>query len=248
MIAQALETLFSFVKAGVDAQKNQEVGEFVDSAGRQHLLHGATLRLNPPAGYPTIHLRTLAGLVEAFKAKLSTVQQGEVFVRCDVDQVQVLGNPVEKWGGRPIYIQADFEKPSSFQFSAWLAPEAFQIEVQSKIIGSFDRERLLKLVANITSGPVKTATDDGISQEVTVKAGVTLLGAAAIKNPFSLQPYRTFAEISQPASDFIVRVREVNGQVQIALFEADGGQWRQKAREDVGAYLHKELPAAIVIA
>jgi hypothetical protein len=65
-----------------------------------------------------------------------------------------------------------------------------------------------------------------------------------------LSPYRTFREIEQPRSEFLLRVRSGSseGVVNAALFEADGGAWRHTAMTSIAEYIKKELPEIKVIA
>ena len=55
-----------------------------------------------------------------------------------------------------------------------------------------------------------------------------------------LKPYRTFTEVEQPESDFIFRMKDM-GSVCCALFEADGGAWRNVAMHNIKAYLQEQL-------
>lgn len=52
-----------------------------------------------------------------------------------------------------------------------------------------------------------------------------------------LSPYRTFREIEQPESLFLLRMkRERGGVPYVALFEADGGQWKHDAITKIKMY------------
>ena len=53
-----------------------------------------------------------------------------------------------------------------------------------------------------------------------------------------LKPFRTFLEVAQPESEFILRV---NDKGNIGLFEADGGVWKLEAKRNIAAYFEKEL-------
>lgn len=57
-----------------------------------------------------------------------------------------------------------------------------------------------------------------------------------------LRPYRTFQEVEQPESEFLLRLDEEGN---IGLFEADGGMWKLTARQTVKAFLEKELSGLI---
>ena len=86
-------------------------------------------------------------------------------------------------------------------------------------------------------------SDDGISQRVTVRDGVVRVNDVVIKNPVYLRPFRTFCEIDQPESPFILRIKNSDGKgvPEIALYEADGGLWKHRAIQGIQAYLDKAL-------
>lgn len=53
-----------------------------------------------------------------------------------------------------------------------------------------------------------------------------------------LAPYRTFLEVEQPESQFIFRMKDgPRG----AIFEADGGAWRNQAIVNIREYLKEQL-------
>lgn len=59
----------------------------------------------------------------------------------------------------------------------------------------------------------------------------------------TLKPYRTFREMDQPESPFVLRVWKDNEGVRLAVFEADGGAWKIKARENAAARLREKFGA-----
>lgn len=97
---------------------------------------------------------------------------------------------------------------------------------------------MLKVTGNIKEEVVKNVGDDGVSQSVVMKSGIASVTEAIVPNIVQLAPYRTFTEIDQPTSDFVFRMRTG---VEVALYEADGGAWRNKAMQDIKTYLQSEL-------
>lgn len=79
--------------------------------------------------------------------------------------------------------------------------------------------------------------DNGITQQVKVQTGIQLAGMENIRPIVRLEPYRTFPEIDQPESDFLLRVKDD----QVGIFEADGGMWKLYAKTLIKAYLENEL-------
>lgn len=87
-----------------------------------------------------------------------------------------------------------------------------------------------------------TFTDDGISQQVVMKTGVTKKENAIIPNPVRLIPYRTFLEVEQPESEFVFRITEGRGGAPaFKLVSADGGRWEAVAVDNVKSYLMDAL-------
>lgn len=139
-------------------------------------------------------------------------------------------------------------------FGKWMSAEQFIIELQAKfaefvmenedgslVVTFGDRAALLKCVGNVRSDVVRTHGDDGISQKVEVKQGITMVGEAIVPNPVTLAPFRTFPEIDQVESEFIFRMREGRDGIEMALFEADGGAWQQETIQRIKNYFIKKL-------
>ena len=59
-----------------------------------------------------------------------------------------------------------------------------------------------------------------------------------IRPVVKLRPYRTFLEVEQPESDFLIRIREGG---EIGFFEADGGAWKLFARSIIKSKLEDLL-------
>lgn len=84
--------------------------------------------------------------------------------------------------------------------------------------------------------------DNGMTQTVQVKKGIALAAREQVRPIVNLRPYRTFLEVEQPESAFLIRVREG---MQVGIIEADGGMWKIEARRNIAAYLEKELKELI---
>lgn len=99
-----------------------------------------------------------------------------------------------------------------------------------------------KVASNIVSTQEATFSDDGISQQVVMKTGVTKKENAIIPNPVRLIPYRTFLEVEQPESEFVFRITEGRGGAPaFKLVSADGGRWEAVAVDNVKSYLMDAL-------
>ena len=75
-----------------------------------------------------------------------------------------------------------------------------------------------------------------------------LFRSVKVPSPVILEPYRTFREIAQPESPYIVRVKSNEGKPpSVALFECEGEQWRLRAVDAIKSYLEKSLPDGTII-
>ncbi len=139
----------------------------------------------------------------------------------------------------------------TFPFGQFMPQEEFIIKLHSlfekKEGDDFDYVALM--VAKIVQADTADTDDDGITQHVTVKRGISgaLKEKGEIKPIVRLSPYRTFREIAQPESQFLLRIKTSdNGAVQAALFEADGGAWRNEARLRIAAYLKEHIKVSVI--
>ncbi|MGF9907297.1 hypothetical protein [Brevibacillus porteri] len=123
-------------------------------------------------------------------------------------------------------------------FGQFLNAEPFNILLQSCFVPNEARSVVLKVIGNIKEETVSNIGDDGVSQQVTAKTGVTTVENIVVPNPVSLKPFRTFVEIEQPESEFVFRMKSGPS---AALFEADGGAWKLTAIARISEYLQGAL-------
>src|SRR6266849_6465692 len=116
--------------------------------------------------------------------------------------------------------------------------ESFNIALQTVFEDTSERKELLLVVGTVRDEEVQTSTDDCISQSVVAQARLVAAARTPVPNPVRLMPYRTFREVSQPESLFVVRMKRQDGaKPLVALFEADGGKWKLEAIDNIRAYL-----------
>lgn len=127
-----------------------------------------------------------------------------------------------------------------FGFGQFYDPDEFNIALQSRFVQGADTEYLLRIAGNVRNEAVKTVSDDGVSQQVTLKNGIASISSEVLKNRVHLAPFRTFTETDQPESEFIFRMMDGP---RMGLFEADGGAWKQEAVEKIYQYLLREISA-----
>lgn len=119
-----------------------------------------------------------------------------------------------------------------------MSQEQAVVELQSLYAVTEDRDYLLALLSRIDVNQGVSSVDNGISQEVSVRTGAVLKEQQTVQPIVHLQPYRTFLEVEQPASDFLLRLDKEGHP---ALYEADGGAWKLEAKRSIAAYLAEKL-------
>ena len=97
---------------------------------------------------------------------------------------------------------------------------------------------LLDLLSRMSKDSGVTTRDNGVSQEVEARQGVSLKALVQVKPRVALRPFRTFLEVEQPASEFLLRLDDDGN---VGLFEADGGMWQQTAKASIAAYFEDKL-------
>lgn len=198
------------------------------------------IKHNPKA--EPIKMNTLSSLIEYLKVGVD-IPNRLMFVHIQSPTRVSVYSALDKERDREYLVEVNAQLPT-FNFDRFIDHEEFCINLQSKFLDTPDRALLLKFAGTVEAGSIAEYGDDGVSQKATVKTGITSKGDALIPSPVSLIPYRTFVEVEQPESSFIFRMKQdqyKNGGVQCALFEADGGAWKNAAMHSIKEYLQTTL-------
>lgn len=219
----------------------------IEIDGRAYVNHQAVSIKTPLPESVKLHsLRSLRDLV-----LLNGTPAEDVIHIVSPKEVRWLERYTDSWEQRAVHaIATTALHAEGFTFGQYLCAEEFLVALLAKFEPTADREEVLKIVGNMASENSISVEDDGVTQKVAQKAGIVLRSSSAIKNPVRLAPFRTFREITQPKSEFILRVRQAHGDAkpQPALFEADGGAWQLAAMEGIADFLRAGLPGFTVLA
>lgn len=173
-------------------------------------------------------------------------EEGIVYVR-SYEEVQVVGPLVANDNRRHVFLRAVAEP--AYGDSAWRPGQFYDLEptiiaLQTRFAETATRDTLLRLLSNVRDEAVRIDEDSGFFQKVTVRKGAALATEATVKNPFPLKPFRTFREVEQPESLFVVRFKSGGeDDMKVALFEADGGAWKQTAIQTIASFLRENVGA-----
>lgn len=121
-------------------------------------------------------------------------------------------------------------------------PTADQLKALEDVLGAsrtelYDSEDL-DLLSRMSKDSGVTTRDNGVSQEVEARQGVSLKALVQVKPRVALRPFRTFLKVEQPVSEFLLRLDDDGN---VGLFEADGGMWQQTAKASIAAYFEDKL-------
>jgi len=229
------------------AKPAQIEGFIVSPNGWQATDPAALVKPGPKAAALTVS--TLGALKHYLVANRDTLDLSRLIVHVEGPaKVSVLGPLRERSRDREVYLTAAALDLSDGFIGVFMAVEQFIIGLQTRFTNSEERRHLQQIVGTIKQEDVSTSTDDGITQSVVASAGVVKVQAVPLPNPALLHPYRTFREVPQPTSPFLLRARGgAAGLPMLALFEADGGAWRLEATENVSSWLISNLPADVAV-
>ncbi len=133
-------------------------------------------------------------------------------------------------------------------FNRYIFNEEMIIQLLTCFDDTPNRNNLIKLLSTLSQDQKITFEDDGFTQKVTAKEGVSLQTEVVISPLVKLVPQRTFFEVKQPEQMFLIRV-DKRGQV--ALFDAAGGSWKALCQASIIEYLkaqfEKEIEDKLII-
>ena len=138
---------------------------------------------------------------------------------------------------RQVYYEAKATDIPGWSEKVQLGFEEAQIALRTRFQETNDTIYAMKLLSDICCGAKVVYNDNGIATTVTTQKGVALQSNEQIRPIITLKPYRTFQEVEQPESIFLIRVNERG----ITFTEADGGMWKLAARQTVKKFLEEQL-------
>ena len=186
----------------------------------------------------SIGLSSLDAMI-AFVKTEALYSEDRVFITIpDVMTVKCFTTPREdlRWNRKYLYTAKATDVPGWSEKTTLSFEEAL-IALRTRFQPATDTDYALRLLSNITTGGKVTYNDNGVATSIITKRGIDLQNNEAIKPIIKLRPYRTFQEIEQPESQFLIRINERG----ITFMEADGGMWKLEARKTIKKYLEAAL-------
>lgn len=186
----------------------------------------------------SLSVNTLTALVDYIKGKPEELRETSILHVVSPTRVSLYSGLIDE--RKRESLMAAEAIVNEFAFDNYYDQERFLIELQSNFLQTEDLLTIMQVSGNIKSGTTANYSDDGVSQKTTIKAGVEL-SDVIVPNPVKLRPYRTFAEIEQPESSYIFRIKDNDRGPAFKLVEADGGLWKNVVMKKIKDYLEYEL-------
>lgn len=241
-LADAINTLAELGKKAAEPT-------FQKAEGRTFLVTGSDYTEIEPIELPKpekVITRSLDALVALIKTEAaSQFTDLPLYISCgSASTVEVFTKPnpeddLHRW--QPYHATAS-DLPPLVEDVRWSFDEAM-IKLRSMFQRAPEGEKndvdyILDLLSHMSFGQSVKSDDNGITQTVQVRKGVSFVENKAVRPIVTLAPYRTFQEVEQPESEFVFRVYDDRS---ISLTAADGGMWKLAARDAVKRYLETAL-------
>ena len=261
MLAELLNAVINLARQNQDPLVVAEDGRAApgeENAEDMRLYATRGMKEIKPPRDPKYTLTTLEGLVAFIKDgpdgmlesptpndDLSPVQPLVIHVRTPtlVELDTAIKGP---WRERDTLVTCQPVGLPNITLERFMDPESFLIMLMTAFKDGGDRAEVVKLVGTLETEAITNLSDDGFTQKATARTGVAHVGQASVKNPITLLPFRTFAEVDQPASQYVIRLKGGGDKnlPHVALFPICDGKWQAKALANVKADLEKRLKEA----
>ena len=220
-------------------KKTQPLITEVDDSTFRITSDGDVKEILPTIFHPdTLPLNSLDSLIKMVKTEASE-QDAPLYITIpDHMTVRCFGQPdaAERYH-RQFYYEANATDVPGWAEKNTLGFEEAQIALRTRFQETPDTLYAMKLVSDISLGAKVIYNDNGIATTITTQKGVALQTNEQIRPLVKLRPYRTFQEVEQPESIFLIRVSDRG----ISFIEADGGMWKLAARETIKTFLEERL-------
>ena len=199
----------------------------------------------------SIKVHSLSGIIDYLVDNIDNLANEKLFIQV-VNHLNVIvySNIHGPSNERHAIIKAEFSEYEPFRFDEFIEQENFIVQCKSMFETTPDMEAIIKYTAKIDTEATIRTEDDGITQNINIKKGVSGVKTERgnIPSLVKLKPFRTFPEVEQPESNFLFRIKNIEEKVYCSLFKADGGAWKNVARQNIRKYFDNNLKDTSVIA
>lgn len=197
-----------------------------------------------------IKVKSLSGIVDYLSDNVDSLDLDKLIIHIvNHQEVRVYTDVHGPKNERHTVIKAELDGLEPFRFGDYMGQEKFIIKCKSMFETTPDMEAIIRYTAKIDTEARVITEDDGITQNVNIKKGTSGVKTERENIPslVKLKPFRTFTEVDQPVSEFLFRMDSGDGSARCALFDADGGAWKNEARQNIKKFfLESQLKISII--
>lgn len=213
------------------------------------ILHDPTGRLyktgdiqplpSPESKPEPLAFHTLTGLVHYLSTEMDADgPEVEAVQVVDPENVRAISSIAGDFRQRfTLAVAVPFLPDTSFRYGVFQKIEDFIVSMQAHFVQDDVTQTIIEIIGNVVDEEEIVLEDDGFSQAVVARAGIAGRQRLSIPNPVTLRPYRTFPEVEQPDSSFVVRLKKDGGGPVAALFYAGDADWKREAVSRVATWL-----------
>lgn len=224
-----------------------ELGDFIAAPSHWTVQDKASL-VKPGPLASTVVVATLSSLCDYARENRDALDVATISAHVvSPTEVRLFGALDARARQREVFVTAKTVNLMDGFLDKFMSIEDFVLGMQVRFENAGDRAKVIGLLGTVKSEVVKTSHDDGMTQVVEARAGAVLKTEAAVPNPVTLRPFRTFREVEQPESSFVLRVKQTESLPMVGLFEADGGAWKLAATERVMRWLRTNAPETVAV-
>ena len=184
----------------------------------------------------TIAVSSLTGFVNLVSARVEKFDPESVIIHIvDHATVELKSTISDRWGRRQVFVTAELPDVSGFKVDHYHDPASLVGALHVHFMQSDDVTYLLRVASTIEK--VKTNDEVTATQAVALRTTSAQVEVIDLKPRLGLAPFRTFRDVEQPTSDFLLRVKQEGKIPLLALFEADGGKWKLEAIAKIQSFL-----------
>lgn len=181
----------------------------------------------------SIKLASLESLVELVKGEAAVAFDRTLFVEVtSPTQVSVYTTYDNKY--KRDYLYTAIADTVSTPVDHWTDKDSLLISLNSVFIPGGDVDYIQGVLQKVSEESKVSSTDNGLGQSIEAQRGISLKENLNLKKRVKLAPFRTFLEVEQPESEFILRAREGG---EFLIKSADGGAWELDAKRNIKNHL-----------
>jgi hypothetical protein len=190
----------------------------------------------------TLIVQSLTGLVDYLRLNPDNLDKDNLFLHIVSPYSVALCDHIQPGNdnNRFIYAQAQ-TTVEGFRFNHWMPLEDFILSLMTCFVAEGQLIDLIALCGKVCNEKIESHSDDGVSQTIKIKTGITTRAEHKVENPIVLKPHMTFCEVDNGKMLAILRFKNSSDGMRAALFRTVDGLWQDQVIGNIEQYLAQEL-------